>query len=133
MRTSPRCSIGRAVSSGCAERTTCTRCCVAATHGDPDAAFAVEVMLHRFVALLGASAATLGGLDALVFTGGIGEHSHAFREIVTERSAWLGLAVTDRDDGEEITASGAAVRTFVVDTAEDLEMVRLLDEAGHPT
>jgi acetate kinase len=101
--------------------------------GDPDATFAIEVTLHRFVALLGASVASLGGLDALVFTGGIGEHSRTFRDLVIGRMTWLGLAVTDRDVGEgreEITAPGAAVRTFVIEAAEDLEMARLLDEGG---
>ncbi len=69
----------------------------------------------------------------LVFTGGIGENSHAFRELLTERAAWLGLAVTERVDRGEITAPGATVRTFVIEAAEDLEMARLLHEAGHPT
>jgi acetate kinase len=102
-------------------------------HGDVDADFAIEVVLHRFTALLGGSVATLGGLDALVFTGGIGEHSREFRDLVTERTAWLGLAVTDETGAEEITAPGARVRTFVISAAEDLEMARLLHEAGHPT
>ena len=104
--------------------------------GDADAAFAIEVSLHRCNALLGASAAALGGLDALVFTGGIGEHSRAYRDLVVERAAWLGLAVrdpADDDEREEITAPGAAVRTFVIEAAEDLEMVRLLEAAGHPS
>jgi acetate kinase len=105
-------------------------------NGDADATFAVEVTLHRFVALLGASAASLGGLDALVFTGGIGEHSRAFRHLVIERVTWLGLAVNDQEDRngrEEITAPGATARTFVIEAGEDLEMVRLLHETGHPT
>jgi acetate kinase len=98
--------------------------------GDDTARFAVEVAVHRFIALLGASAATLGGVDALVFTGGIGEHSQTFRELVVERAAWLGLAIDRRAAGEEITGPGARVRTFVITAAEDLEMVRLLHEAG---
>jgi acetate kinase len=101
--------------------------------GDPDADLALEVALHRLTALLGASAASLGGLDALVFTGGIGENSPEFRELVTERAGWLGLAVDRQADGEEITAPGARVRIFVVAAAEDLEMVRLVHEAGFST
>jgi acetate kinase len=101
--------------------------------GDGDAEFAVEVAVHRFTALLGASVATLGGLDALVFTGGIGENSHAFRALAIERSAWLGLTIDQQAVGEEITGPGARVRTFVVTAAEDLEMVRLVHEAGFST
>jgi acetate kinase len=100
---------------------------------DPDAAFAVELSLHRLSALLGATVASLGGLDALVFTGGIGEHSPVFRELVADRAEWLGLAIDPQADGEEITAPTARVRTFVIAAAEDLEMVRLLHDAGLPT
>jgi acetate kinase len=101
--------------------------------GDDAARFAVEVAVHRFTALLGASAAVLGGLDALAFTGGIGEHSRTFRALVVERAAWLGFSIDDQATGEEITGPGGRVRTFVITAAEDLEMVRLLHEAGHIT
>ena len=55
--------------------------------GDPEAAFGVAVNLHRLVALLGSAVAVLGGLDALVFTGGIGENAAAIRRAVADSSA----------------------------------------------
>jgi acetate kinase len=84
--------------------------------GDPAASLAFDVWLHRLVALAGGCVATLGGLDALVFTGGIGEGSAEVRDRVVERLAWVG-----------------AFRTMIVEAAEDLEMGRLagpLVEAG---
>jgi acetate kinase len=89
---------------------------------DVDAQLALGVYLHRLVALLGGCAATMQGLDALVFTGGVGEHAPRLRELVAERLGWLGVAVDPDASGEEITAVGAAVRTFVIEAREDLQM-----------
>lgn len=94
--------------------------------GDAAASFAIEVWLHRLVALIGGSVATLGGLDALVFTGGIGENSPAARSLVADRLSCFGVAIDGAietsGDREEITAPGGAVRTFVIEASEDLEM-----------
>ena len=89
---------------------------------DDEARLALDVYLHRLVSLLGGCVATLEGLDALVFTGGVGEHASDLRAMVTERLAWLGVAIDPSAEGEEITASGATVRTFVVESREDLQM-----------
>lgn len=59
----------------------------------PEAADAVEHFVFRIAREIGALAASLGGIDGLVFTGGIGENSHQIRAAVTERCAWLGLAL----------------------------------------
>jgi acetate kinase len=102
--------------------------------GDADAGLAVEVYLCRLTRLLAGCVADLQGLDALVFTGGIGEHAAGLRSRVAERLGWLGVAVAPARAGEEITAAGAAVRTFVVPAREDLqaasEAARLLGPAG---
>jgi len=92
---------------------------------DADATLAVEVYLHRLAGSVAAMAAAAGGLEALAFTGGVGEHSAAIRTRVAERLAFLGVAVDDpgTTDGE-ITAAGAAVRTLVVPAREDLEIAR---------
>lgn len=99
--------------------------------GDDDARLALDVWVQRFVVELGGCVAALGGLDALVFTGGIGEHSAPVRRLAAERLGWLGVDVVDVDaDGSvdaEITAPGARVRSFVVVAREDVQMAA---EAG---
>ena len=57
----------------------------------PHAAEAISVFVRRIAKELGGLTATLGGLDALVFTAGIGERSAAVRDLVCRRSAWLGI------------------------------------------
>jgi acetate kinase len=59
---------------------------------NPDAQRAIDLYVHRIASELGALAASLGGLDALVFTAGIGEHSAAIRARVCRDAAWLGVA-----------------------------------------
>jgi acetate kinase len=97
-------------------------------NGDPDAELAIEVWAHRFLRQAGGCIAALGGLDALVFTGGIGEHSAEVRALVAERLSWLGVAIAgDTDEAprgtRDITATGAPVRTLVVEAREDLQML----------
>lgn len=96
--------------------------------GDADARAAIAVWLHRFVRQAGGCIAVLGGLDALVFTGGIGENSAQIRRLVADRLSWLGIAIADElttepDDAADITAPDAAVRTLVVHAREDLQMI----------
>jgi len=57
---------------------------------DRRAAEAIELFVYRAVTSIGSLAASLGGLDALVFTGGIGEHSAAIRDRITAGARWLG-------------------------------------------
>lgn len=63
---------------------------------DPRATDAVELFVYRAAAAIGALATALGGLDALVFTGGIGEHSGAIRTAISRNIAWLGAAIDER-------------------------------------
>ncbi|GAB4445249.1 MAG: acetate/propionate family kinase [Rhodocyclaceae bacterium] len=76
---------------------------------DPAAREAVELFCYRIVRELGSLAAALGGLDALVFTAGIGEHAAAVREAVCRDSAWLGI---------ELDASANARNDIVISTPE---------------
>jgi acetate kinase len=74
-----------------------------ADDGDGDAVLARDVYLARLVSLLGATVATLGGLDVLVFTGGVGEHAPEIRNLVAARLFWLAdpvpiLVVPARED-----------------------------------
>src|SRR6185369_16777548 len=58
---------------------------------EPRAALAIDLFVYRIARELGALAAALGGLDAIVFTGGIGEHAAPVRAAVCRRAGWLGL------------------------------------------
>jgi acetate kinase len=97
--------------------------------GDETAALAIGVYLHRLRAMIAAMVAALGGLDVLIFTGGVGENAPAIRERAAADLAYLGVAVDPaanaaiRDDGE-ISPAGAPVRTLVIRAREDLEIVR---------
>jgi acetate kinase len=103
----------------------------AANH-EPRASFALDVYLGRLVRLLGGCVADLQGLDALVFTAGVGEHAAGLRLLVAQRLGWLGVAVDPERDGEEITAPGARVRTFVIPAREDLQAARETREVLAP-
>jgi acetate kinase len=97
---------------------------------DDDAArLALDVYVHRLRAAIAAMAAALGGLDVLVFTGGVGEHAAAIRERAAEGLAFLGVALdAERNAGAatdaEIGAAGSPARCFVISAREDLEMAR---------
>jgi acetate kinase len=99
----------------------------AAGRGDPDASLALGVYLHRLAAGVAAMTAATGGLDALVFTGGVGENSAGVRGAAAERLAWLGVAVdparNEAAHGDaDVSAAGAAVRCLVVAAREDLQI-----------
>ena len=66
-----------------------------ATKGDPKAQLAIEVFAHAVRKMIGAYAAELGGLDLLVFTGGIGEHSAAVRDWICDGLAFIGVTSGD--------------------------------------
>jgi acetate kinase len=95
--------------------------------GRPEAALAVEVWLHRLRAAVAAMAAALGGLDVLVFSGGIGERAPDLRRRAVAGLGFLGLAVDEHanaaadPDGEtDVSAGGASARTLVVHSREEL-------------
>jgi acetate kinase len=97
--------------------------------GEDMAELALDVYVHRLRASIGAMTASLGGLDALVFTGGVGEHSPEVRTRTASGLAFLGLAINgvrnaEADGDFEITADGASVRTLVIRSREDLEIAR---------
>jgi acetate kinase len=97
--------------------------------GDAASTLGLDVWLHRLRALIAGMAASMSGLDALVFTGGVGERSAPIRARALEGMGFLGLAV-DRELNEtahgdlEITADGAGARTLIIEAREDLEIAR---------
>lgn len=93
----------------------------------PRAKLAVDLFLYRVRRELGSLAAALGGLDALVFTGGIGENAAVIRERVCHEAAWLGMeldAAANQRGGPRISRSDARVRAWVVPANEELMIAR---------
>ena len=112
----------------------------AAQHHDPDAVLALDVYTHRLVAGIAAMTAATAGLDALVFTGGVGEHSPDVRRRAAQRLGFLGVAIDDhRNDtvpaDSDISATDATARTLVITAREDLQIaheVRRLLRTSYP-
>jgi acetate kinase len=89
---------------------------------DPRAAAAVEFFTWRCAQALAAMAVSLGGLDAVVFTGGIGEHAVTVRARILEHCAWLGISLDPEANAASttrITAAGSTVSGFVVPAGEE--------------
>jgi acetate kinase len=101
-----------------------------AAGGSAPAALALDVYVHRLRAGIAAMAAALGGLDALVFTGGVGENVPFVRSEAVAGLAFLGVAVDDALDEPEleldadVSSPGSPARTLVVAAREDLEIAR---------
>ena len=93
----------------------------------PRAREAIELFVYRIVRETGSLAAALGGIDALVFTGGIGEHAPIIRAMVCTQLRWLGLEL-DADanlrNASHISTSTSAVRACVVQTDEEIVIAR---------
>jgi acetate kinase len=93
----------------------------------PRARLAIDVYAYRIRRELGSLAAALGGLDAIVFTAGIGEHAAAIRERVCRDAAWLGVALDEGANargGPLISARDSRVRAWVIPTDEELMIAR---------
>jgi acetate kinase len=90
---------------------------------DPRAAEAIDLFVYRITREIGSLAAALGGLDALVFTGGIGEHAAKVRERVCRDAAWLGANMDDaaNNRGEpRISQANSDLAVWVIPTNEEL-------------
>ncbi|MDE2289715.1 MAG: acetate/propionate family kinase [Burkholderiales bacterium] len=94
---------------------------------DPRAARAIDLFVYRIGRELGSLAAALGGLDALVFTAGIGEHAVEIRRRVCLQAAWLGLRLDEAANergGPCLTRPGSGPSAWVIPTDEDLMIAR---------
>jgi acetate kinase len=94
---------------------------------EPAARFAVELFTYRIVRELGSLAAALDGLDALVFTAGIGEHAALLRDRVCRQAAWLGIELdpaANQADGPRISTDTSRVSAWVIPTEEELMIAR---------
>jgi acetate kinase len=94
---------------------------------DPHAAQAIDLFVWHIARELGALSAVLGGLDALVFTAGIGERSPEIREKVCARAGWLGIALdraANRAGGPRISTAASKVAVFAIPTDEEQMIAR---------
>lgn len=101
----------------------------AAQNGNARAALAFEMQEYQIAKYVGAYAAAMGGVDAIVFTGGIGENNGKVREYVCNKLAFLGFKLDAeknavRGEETEISAPGSSVRVFVIPTNEELVIAR---------
>ena len=100
----------------------------APTH--PRAQLALDIFVNRIVKYIGAYAALMDGVDVLVFTAGIGEHSQAIRARVMQSLDYLGARIDPQlnqqvgTNASDITAANARVKTLVIPTNEELMIVR---------
>ena len=108
--------------------------------GDPDATLALDVTVHRLRKYVGGYAAVLGRLDALVFTGGIGERSALLRAALVDGLGVLGLALdeeanADGPDERRISSGESTAEVWVVPTDEEGEIARcalaVLEDPAH--
>jgi acetate kinase len=100
-----------------------------ASDGDESAQLALDVYIHRLRGGIASMAAAMGGLDALVFTGGVGEHAPVVRAAAAEGLRFLGIELDSMANNAavgasdtEIGSSDAAVHTLVVEAREDLQI-----------
>lgn len=95
--------------------------------GEPRAALAIDLFVHRIGRELGSLAAVLGGLDAIVFTAGIGEHDAIVRAGVCRHAAWLGVELDARANdagGPRISTASSRTAAWVIPTNEELVIAR---------
>jgi acetate kinase len=97
------------------------------TSGSPRAREAIDVFIYRIKRELGSLAASLGGLDALIFTAGIGEHSPEIRARVCRDARWLGIILDEEANAggrTRITIAGSPASAWVIPTDENLMIAR---------
>lgn len=94
---------------------------------EPEARLAVDYFVYRIAKEIGALTAVLGGIDALVFTAGIGENSPEIRRRICDASRWLGIELDEPANdnrGPEISTSNSKVSVWVIPTNEELMIAR---------
>ncbi|GGG93080.1 acetate/propionate family kinase [Silvibacterium dinghuense] len=99
----------------------------AAGKGSHEAALAIEIFCRAVARTVAAFAVSLGGLDQLIFAGGIGEHSASVRANVADKLAWLGVQLDDarnRDAAKVISEEGEPIEVLIVGSEEEAQIAR---------
>ena len=100
------------------------------TNGDSDCIIALEMNAYRIKKYIGAYAAAMNGLDALVFTAGIGENSSLLREMVCSEMDFLGIELSQEKNNSkekgirEIQSDNSRAKVLIVPTNEELEIAK---------
>jgi acetate kinase len=104
----------------------CRDICSAAEKGNKRAQLALDILVHNIKKIIGSYVAEMNGVDALVFTAGIGENDKALRQNVCREMSYLGIEIDEQVNMDtpkgafaELTKPGAKVRTFVIPTNEE--------------
>src|SRR4051812_40436549 len=98
---------------------------------EPSAQLAIDYFVYRAAKEIGALAAVLGGIDALVFTAGIGENSPVIRKKICKASAWLGIELDETANerkASEISTAQSKVAVWVIPTNEELMIAKHLSQ-----
>ncbi len=102
----------------------------AADAGNERAKLAIEMLAYQIKKYIGAYAAAMGGLDCVVFTGGIGENDNRMRALVCENMGFLGLSIDPAKNQQrtsdilDISGAGSRVKVLIVCTNEELMIAR---------
>ena len=101
----------------------------AISQGNQRAQLAYDIYVHRLRSSIGAMVASLGGLDALVFTGGIGENASGIRQAACEAFEFLGIQIDvvknmNKPVDKDITTSDSPIKALVIHTQEDWQIAR---------
>lgn len=94
-------------------------------NGEPASLEAMKVYIYSIVKMIGSYVAAMGGIDAIVFTAGVGENSTTVRKLVIDKLSYLGMEIDEEKNKQrgfinEITKTGSKVRAFVIPTDEEL-------------
>lgn len=98
-------------------------------NGEQDAIDAMNVYVHSLLRFIGGYIAVLGGVDAIVFTAGVGENGSIVRKLLVDRLAYLGIKLNEENNNKrgqtlEISTSDSKVKVFVIPTDEELMIAK---------
>src|SRR2546430_7249336 len=104
--------------------------------GNTRAQLAFDIYVHRLRSFIGAMLATLGGIDALIFAGGVGEHDASLRASACEAFAFLGLHLDTEKNAQsladcDIAAADSSVRVLLIQTQEEWSIAKECWPLGH--